>query len=43
MREGDRSELTIPLAYITNVEHDPDQVGSWWHGGMSAIPSGPSS
>jgi len=27
-----RSALTIPLEHITNVEHDPAQVGTWWHG-----------
>jgi hypothetical protein len=27
-----RSELEIPLAHITGVEADPNQVGTWWHG-----------
>jgi hypothetical protein len=27
-----RSRLEIPLTHITNVEHDPTQVGRWWHG-----------
>jgi hypothetical protein len=27
-----RSRLEIPLAHITDVEHEPDQVGRWWHG-----------
>ena len=27
-----RSRLEIPLTHITNVEHDPEQVGRWWHG-----------
>ena len=27
-----RSRLEIPLAHITRVEHDPGQVGRWWHG-----------
>ncbi len=27
-----RSRLEIPLAHITAIEHDPDQVGRWWHG-----------
>ena len=27
-----RSVIEIPLAHITNVEADPDQVGRWWHG-----------
>jgi hypothetical protein len=27
-----RSRMEIPLAHITGVEHDPDQVGRWWHG-----------
>jgi len=27
-----RSRLDIPLTHITNVEHDPEQVGRWWHG-----------
>ena len=27
-----RSRLEIPLTHITDVEIDPDQVGSWWHG-----------
>jgi hypothetical protein len=27
-----RSELEIPLAHITGVEADPEQVGRWWHG-----------
>ena len=28
-----RSRLEIPLAHITAVTFDPDQVGRWWHGG----------
>ena len=27
-----RSQIEIPLAHITGVEADPDQVGIWWHG-----------
>ena len=27
-----RSRLEIPLAHITAVDHDPAQVGRWWHG-----------
>ena len=27
-----RSRLEIPLTHIIDVEHDPDQVGRWWHG-----------
>lgn len=27
-----RSRLEIPLAHITDVEHEPEQVGRWWHG-----------
>jgi hypothetical protein len=27
-----RSRLEIPIEHITGVEHDPDQVGRWWHG-----------
>jgi hypothetical protein len=27
-----RSVIEIPLAHITGVEADPDQVGVWWHG-----------
>lgn len=27
-----RSRLEIPLAHILGVEHDPEQVGRWWHG-----------
>jgi hypothetical protein len=27
-----RSRLEIPLAHITGAEHDPEQVGRWWHG-----------
>lgn len=27
-----RSRLEIPLAHVTSVEHDPEQVGRWWHG-----------
>jgi len=27
-----RSRLEIPLAHITDVEVDHDQVGKWWHG-----------
>ena len=27
-----RSRLEIPLAHIVSAEHDPEQVGRWWHG-----------
>jgi len=27
-----RSRLKIPLAHITNVESNAEQVGRWWHG-----------
>jgi len=27
-----RSRLEIPLAHVTNVEENADQVGRWWHG-----------
>ena len=27
-----RSQIEIPLAHITNVEVNHDQVGAWWHG-----------
>jgi len=27
-----RSRLEIPLAHITDVEINADQVGRWWHG-----------
>jgi hypothetical protein len=27
-----RSQIEIPLAHITDVGFDPDQVGRWWHG-----------
>jgi hypothetical protein len=27
-----RSRLDIPLAHITHVEANADQVGRWWHG-----------
>jgi hypothetical protein len=27
-----RSQLEIPLAHISGIEADPDQVGRWWHG-----------
>jgi|SRR6476660_9102407 hypothetical protein len=27
-----RSRLQIPLAHITHVEINRDQVGRWWHG-----------
>jgi hypothetical protein len=27
-----RSELDIPLAHITAVDADPEQVRIWWHG-----------
>jgi hypothetical protein len=27
-----RSRLEIPLAHIVDVQHDPEQVGRWWHG-----------
>jgi len=26
-----RSVIEIPLAHITGIEADPDQVGQWWH------------
>jgi hypothetical protein len=27
-----RSRLDIPLMHITSADHDPEQVGRWWHG-----------
>jgi hypothetical protein len=27
-----RSCLEIPLAHVIDAEHDPEQVGRWWHG-----------
>ncbi len=27
-----RSRLEIPLAHITQIEHNPEAVGRWWHG-----------
>lgn len=27
-----RSRLEIPLAHVTDVEANADQVGRWWHG-----------
>ena len=27
-----RSRLEIPLAHVTEVEANDDQVGRWWHG-----------
>ena len=27
-----KSQVEIPLAHITNVEVNHDQVGIWWHG-----------
>jgi hypothetical protein len=27
-----RSRLELPLAHVTSIEHDPGQVGRWWHG-----------
>ena len=27
-----KSEMEIPLAHITGVEANPDQVRRWWHG-----------
>jgi len=27
-----RSRLDIPLAHVTDVEVNADQVGRWWHG-----------
>jgi hypothetical protein len=27
-----RGRLEIPLAHVSGVEHDPEQVGRWWHG-----------
>jgi hypothetical protein len=27
-----RSQIAIPLAHITGVDADADQVGAWWHG-----------
>jgi hypothetical protein len=27
-----RSRIDIPLEHITGVEHDPGNVGRWWHG-----------
>jgi hypothetical protein len=27
-----RSRLVIPLAHVTHVEANPEQVSRWWHG-----------
>lgn len=27
-----RSQIDIPLAHVTGVDADPEQVGRWWHG-----------
>ncbi len=27
-----RSRLQVPLAHITQVEANPEQIGRWWHG-----------
>ena len=27
-----RGRLEIPLTHITGAQHDPEQVGRWWHG-----------
>jgi hypothetical protein len=27
-----RSQLEIPVAHVTGVTVDPEQVGRWWHG-----------
>ena len=27
-----RSRIEIPLEHITGVDHDPENVGRWWHG-----------
>jgi hypothetical protein len=27
-----RSQIEIPLAHITGVDAEPEQVGRWWHG-----------
>jgi hypothetical protein len=27
-----RSRLEIPLSHVTSIDHDPQQVGRWWHG-----------
>ena len=27
-----RTRLEIPLTHITSADHDPEQVGRWWHG-----------
>jgi hypothetical protein len=27
-----KSSLTIPLAHISSVDHDPEAAGKWWHG-----------
>jgi len=27
-----RSRLEIPLTHVTDVQFDPEQVGTWWHG-----------
>ena len=27
-----RSRLEIPLEHVLGAEHDPEQVGRWWHG-----------
>ncbi len=27
-----RSRLEMPITHIVDVQHDPEQVGRWWHG-----------
>jgi hypothetical protein len=27
-----KSRVEVPLAHVTNVEFNPEQVGRWWHG-----------
>jgi hypothetical protein len=27
-----RSRLEIPVEHVTGAEHNPDDVGRWWHG-----------
>ena len=27
-----KSKLEIPLTHVTGAEHNPEQVGRWWHG-----------
>ena len=27
-----RGRLEIPLAHVTGVDREPEQVGRWWHG-----------